>query len=110
MTSPGRAERLWLVIAVATLWTVSVGCAAEVALPVPGLGEVLVPQVAERHADLRRRPRELSCFRRGRLVLIAALCGGHELPLGRFIPEPWPKSLDSVLPLPRARIPLRKAA
>ncbi len=110
MTSPGRAERLWLVIAVATLWTVSVGCAAEVALPVPVLTEVPVPQVASRHAAVGLRPRELSCFRRGRLVLIAALCGGHELPFGRFIPEPWPKSLDRVLPLPRARIPLRKAA
>ncbi len=110
MTSPGRAERLWLVIAVATLWTVSVGCAAEVALPVPVLAEGPVPPMARRHAAVRARPRELSCFRRGRLVLIAALCGGHELPLGQLIPEPWPKSLDSVVPLPRARIPLPKAA
>ena len=110
MTSPGRAERLWLVIAVATLWTVSVGCAAEVALPVPVLFDLPVPQVAQRHAAVRPHRRELSCFRRGRLVLIAALCGGQELPLGRFIPEPWPKSLDSVVLLPRARIPLRKAA
>jgi hypothetical protein len=28
MTDPARAEWLWLVIAVATLWTVAVGCAA----------------------------------------------------------------------------------
>ncbi len=110
MTSPGRAERLWLVIAVATLWTVSVGCAAEVALPLPALVEGPVPRDAQRHAEVRPHRRELSCFRRGRLVLIAALCGGHELPLGRFLPEPWPKSLDSVMPLPRARIPLPKAA
>jgi hypothetical protein len=29
MTDPARAEWLWLIIAVATLWTVAVGCAAE---------------------------------------------------------------------------------
>jgi hypothetical protein len=110
MTSPGRAERLWLVIAVATLWTVSVGCAAEVALPVPVLAELPAQHVARRHASGRPRPREVSCFRRGRLVLIAALCGGQELPLGQLIPEPWPKSLDTGSQLPRARIPLRKAA
>ena len=110
MTSPGRAERLWLVIAVATLWTVSVGCAAEVALPLPALVEGPVPPVARRHAAVGPRRRELSCFRRGRLVLVAALCGGHELPLGQLIPEPWPKSLDTAVSLPRAQIPLPKAA
>src|SRR3712207_1998860 len=110
MTSPGRAERLWLVIAVARVWRGSVGCAAEVALPVPVRAEGPGRPRARRHAEVRPRPRELSCFRRGRLVLIAARCGGHELPLGRLIPEPWPKSLDRVVPLPRARIPLPKAA
>src|ERR671932_2521064 len=80
MTNPGRAERLWLVIAVATLWTVSVGCAAEVALPVAVLAEVPAPQSARGHASPRRQRRAVSCFRRGRLVLIAALCGGQELP------------------------------
>ena len=64
MTSPGRAERLWLVIAVATLWTVSVGCAAEGALPGPVLAEGPVPPMARRHVEVRTRPRELSCFRR----------------------------------------------
>ena len=110
MTSPGRAERLWLVIAVATLWTVSVGCAAEEALPVPVLADLPAQHVARHHTSGRSRRREVSCFRRGRLVLIAALCGGQELPLGQLSPEPWPKSLDSVMQHPHARIPLRKAA
>ena len=110
MTNPARAERLWLVIAVATLWTVSVGCAAEGALPMPVPAELPACPVAHRQGSRRRQRREVSCFRRGRLVLIAALCSGQELPLGQLIPEPWPKSLDTALPLPRARIPLRKAA
>lgn len=29
LTDPARAERLWLAMALATLWTVSVGCLAE---------------------------------------------------------------------------------
>jgi hypothetical protein len=110
MTNPARAERLWLVIAVATLWTVSVGCAAEASLPAPVLADLPAQHVARQRPRVRAAARELSCFRRGRLVLIAALCGGQELPLAQLIPEPWPKSLDTALPLPRARIPLRKAA
>jgi hypothetical protein len=35
MTDPRRAERLWLALAVAPVWVVSVGCAADVALPAP---------------------------------------------------------------------------
>src|SRR5919205_2248610 len=88
-----RAERLWLVIAVATLWTVSVGCQAEVALPAAVLTDLPAQHVARRHSRGRSAARALSCFRRGRLVVIAALCSGEEFPLGRLVPEPWPKSL-----------------
>ncbi|MDQ3901978.1 MAG: transposase [Actinomycetota bacterium] len=110
MHDPARAERLWLVIAVATLWTVSVGCQAEVALPAAVLTDLPAQHVARRHSRGRSAARALSCFRRGRLVLIAALCSGQELPLGRLVPEPWPKSLDTGSWHPRARIPLSKAA
>ena len=36
-TNPARAERLWLALAMATLWTVRVGCQAETARPLPDL-------------------------------------------------------------------------
>ncbi len=110
MTDPARAERLWLVIAVATLWTVSVGCQAEAQLPAAVLADLPAGHVARRRATGRPAGRELSCFRRGRLVLVAALCSGQELPLGRLVPEPWPKSLDTLIWRPRARLPLSKAA
>jgi len=35
MTDPARAERGWLAMALATLWVVRVGCAAEGAHPAP---------------------------------------------------------------------------
>jgi len=40
MLAPARAERLWLARAVATLWTVSVGCQAEVEQPRPQLSQL----------------------------------------------------------------------
>jgi hypothetical protein len=110
MTDPARAERLWLVIAVATVWVVSVGCAAEATLPEAMVADLPVQHVARRTARGRPTGREVSCFRRGRLVLVAALCSGRDLPQGRLIPEPWPKSLATLIWRPRARIPLSKAA
>lgn len=89
MTDPARASRLWLVMAIATLWVVSVGGEADLNLPASSF-EVL-PRLPSSHSPTRRsRPRLLSCFRRGLVVILAALVSGDPLPLGRFIPEPWP--------------------
>lgn len=91
MGAPARAARLWLVLAVATLWVVSVGGAAEQALPASTLAALPPTHVARQRATGRPAPRLLSCFRRGVLVLIAALAGGAvALPLGHLQPEPWP--------------------
>src|ERR671932_2619048 len=90
MTDPARATRLWLAIAVATLWVVSVGGEADATLPVSSLEDLPELHVARRRATGRTRPRLLSCFRRGVLTILAALLQGQPLPLGRFLPEPWP--------------------
>jgi hypothetical protein len=110
MTDPKRAERLWLTLAIATLWTVSVGCQAEARLPVPILSDLPEGHGARRQRSRRRPARPLSCFRRGRLVIVAALCTGQAIPLGQLLPEPWPKSLDTHCQCPLAQTPLRKAA
>jgi hypothetical protein len=111
MSDPARAERLWLAMALATLWVVSLGCQAEMALPVPALEELPEIHIARRRARTERvRPRVLSCFRRGRLLLVAALLNGQELPLGQLVPEAWPKSLDTHIERPLAYRPLQKAA
>ncbi len=95
MTDPARAERLWLAMALATLWVVSVGCAAEVAQPVRQMAALPARHIARQRASGRRAPRTLSCFRRGRLVLVSALLHGDSLPVMQLVPEPWPKSLDT---------------
>jgi hypothetical protein len=78
MTDPARAERMWAALAVATLWLLEVGGAAEAAIRPETVPPSAAP--ARRHG----------VFRRGLAVLWAALIGGG-LPEGRFVPEPWPE-------------------
>ncbi len=90
MVNPQRAERLWLAIAVATLWAVSVGGEVDATLPVSSLEALPETHVARRTATKRSRPRMLSCFARGIITIIGRLIRGDGLVLGRFIPESWP--------------------
>jgi Transposase DDE domain len=90
MTRPDRAARLWLAVAVATLWLLSVGGEAEETIPASTVLDVtaLVPTPPR----LRRatRLRLVSVFRRGWNLILVALLDQAPLPLGRFVPEPWP--------------------
>ncbi len=90
IVDPQRRERFWLVIAIATLWTVSVGGEAEATQPVSGLEHLPETHIARRRATRRSRPRLLSCFRLGVHLILSALITGRPLPLGRFYPQPWP--------------------
>jgi hypothetical protein len=92
MLDPARAERLWLALAVATLWTVSVGCQADATQPRPDLTRLPERHIARQRASQSRPSRSLSCFRRGRLMIVAALCTEQALPLGQVRSEPWPQS------------------
>jgi hypothetical protein len=99
MTDPERASRLWLAMAVATLWVVSVGGAADAAVPASSLEALPLRRVARQslRPQTRSRPRLLSCFRRGVLTILATLLTGQTLPLGRFVPAPWPARPPRVL-------------
>jgi hypothetical protein len=105
MTDPARAERLWLAIAVATLWVVAVGGEADATLPASSLPT----EVEDAHPPARPR-RGLSCFRRGVIVILIALSRQEPLPVGRFIPEPWPESLDTCHRPNQQQLPQQKAA
>jgi hypothetical protein len=95
MTDPQRATRLWLAIAVATLWVVSVGGEAEDSLPASSFDD-LPPSHIARRTTQRARPRLLACFHRGILTILAALLNARPLPLGYFLPMPWPSSPASL--------------
>jgi hypothetical protein len=90
MTDPKRAARLWLAIAVATMWLVSVGGEADDTLSaatLPDLATFLPPPPRSRRATHRRW---VSVFRRGWNLSLAALLNQTPLPRGRWVPEPWP--------------------
>ncbi len=104
MTDPQRAERLWLAIAVATLYLVSIGGQAEVNLPassLPPLSEITSDAETEENlisnsgessledsqSAHSNSTRLLSCFRRGFLSILASVIKGMPLPRGRFLPD-----------------------
>jgi hypothetical protein len=106
MQEARRVERFWLAMAVAQLWSVSVGCQAEEEQHQEPLGESL----PTKHIACRRRKRpaselpagRLSCVVRGRLGLLAALFKAEVLPCGRLLAEAWPQNVASPRKLPSA--------
>jgi hypothetical protein len=92
MTDAGRAERLWLAVAVATLWLVSVGGVAEAAVA------ATVGVLREGGERPRRQRRLHRVFRRGLAVLVAAWVEGQPPPPLAFLPEPWPEPWHELQP------------
>jgi hypothetical protein len=90
MTDPTRASRMWLALAVASLWVVTLGSELETGptdenSDLPDLRALLA---APLQAGQRRRIR---LFRLGWLRLLVQLITARPLPLPRQLaPEPWP--------------------
>lgn len=104
MSDPARVARLWLAMAVATLWMLTLGSQLDVGpgqemLELPDLSAILGVRAAQ-------RPRTLRLFRLGWLWLLVQLIEGQELPLPRrLLPEPWPdipERLELLLPHQKA--------
>ena len=90
MTEPQRAARLWLAVAVATLWLLCVGGSAEETIPPSTLPDVSAALAEQRRQRRATRLRLVSIFRRGWITILVALLRQAPLPLGAFLPEPWP--------------------
>ena len=109
MRDPDRAARLWLAVAVATLWLLSVGEVADETIPVSTLLDV-TGMCPERPRTRRAtRLRLVSVFRQGWVTLLVALLRHEPMPQGRFVPEPWPvvppleeEVPDPVMGMPKA--------
>ena len=113
MTDPGRASRLWLALAVATVWQVSVGSVVE--LGGPGLEGAAAGSAGELPAltalvGTKGRGRRLRLARLGGLWVLVCLLTARPLPLPQqLVPEPWPnvpQRLDLPLPQHPARSPV----
>lgn len=94
MTHPDRAARLWLAIAVATLWLVSVGGAADADDTVPLLDTLDFALPTSRRSRRATRLRLVAVFRRGWMLILVAFLHRSPLPAAPFIPEPWPALHD----------------
>src|SRR5713226_4953784 len=90
MSHPERAARLWLAVAVATLWLLSVGEAADETVPASTLLDVTALCPERPRTRRATRLRLVSVFRQGWVRLLVALLRQDPLPAGRFVPEPWP--------------------
>jgi hypothetical protein len=107
MNAPDRAARLWLAVAVATLWLLSVGGAADATIPTSTLLDVtgLCPERPRTRRATRLRL--VSVFRQGWVRLLVALRRQDPLPEGRLVPEPWPTvpPLEEVTSEPPVALP-----
>jgi DDE family transposase len=103
MRHASNVERLWLALAVAQLWGVSLGCQAEVEREELWQHNEPGASLPQRHIACKRRkrpagqlpPRRLSCVVRGKLVLIATLFLSQTLPVGILQAEVWPETMTA---------------
>lgn len=106
MLDPERAERLWLALAVSTLWVVGVGSQAEMSRPAKHPEQFPPTHVARQttgRGTKGPRGRDLSCVTRGRLCLLAAVWLGQDWPAAAWWPEAWPDDFPPARPLPTGR-------
>jgi hypothetical protein len=85
---------------VATLGLLSVGGEAEETIPVSTVPDVTAVVPGQPRTRRATRLRLVSVFRRGWTLILVALLDHAPLPLGRFVPEPWP-----AVPVPEQQTP-----
>jgi hypothetical protein len=84
LLDPNRAERLWLAIAVATLWMVILGGDADNSSPPLPLEQLPSPHRTFSSPLAQNRLRQLSCFLQGLLTLTANLLNNIPIHLHRW--------------------------
>jgi hypothetical protein len=91
-SEPQRAARLWLAVVVATLGLLRVGGRAAETLPVGTLLPLPADGLPVSRPRRATQLRLVRVFRPGWITILMALCNQRRLPLGRFVPEPWPQT------------------
>ena len=116
MERASSVERLWLAMALAQLWCVSLGCQAEAEFEAACLQSEPGASLPERHIARQRRTRvvgqlparRLSCVVRGRLVLLALQYQSEPFPVGILRAEPWPQTLTAPQKQPKPSVVKKK--
>ena len=87
MSDPDRATRLWLALAVATLWVVSVGGELDAKLQKCDLSHLPLTHIARKTKTHSFQTRKISCFARGIMNVLATLINQRPISLGSLIPS-----------------------
>ena len=91
MTAPDRAARLWLAVAVATVWMRRVGSALEGGPPPAGTEVPALRPLVGAMVAMPGRPRRLRLLRLGWVWCLVCQITTGGLPLPQpLVPEPWP--------------------
>ena len=98
--TPDRAARLWLAVAVATLGLLRVGGEADETIPASTVPAVTALAPTSSRTRRATRLRLVRVCRRGGHRSLGALLDHAPLPLGRFVPDPWP-----AVPVPEEAAP-----
>jgi hypothetical protein len=87
LREPARAERIWLAMAIATLWTVTVGSEGQ-QHPSKQFNDQPNPNYRiNSKSELRQQPRKMSCFLQGLINIIADLVCGKGIYLKGLFPR-----------------------
>jgi hypothetical protein len=103
MQRASGVERLWLALALAQLWCVSLGCQAEAQQaelflhqePGASLSEKPIAKLRRKRPRGQRPVRRLSCVVRGRLLLLALQFQSEPLPVGILRAEAWSETMTA---------------
>lgn len=94
VTDPARAERQWLILALATLRLTAIGAQATPSLPERGLPVTTTPS----------SPQRLSLLRRGMVIMLAALVLSLSWPQHGLQHHLWPGAHQIRRPVPASRL------
>lgn len=88
LREPARAERIWLAMAVATLWTVTMGT-EQLEQSSSRLDDMAIfPQQEPQKSELKKTIRNISVFLLGLINIIADLLCGKGISLNSLCPQP----------------------
>lgn len=87
LRKPSRAERIWLAMAVATLWTVTLGSDEQRHLSTTLNEKQIIPDELKQKSELKKPLRSISCFLQGLINVIADLLCGKGISLNGLYPQ-----------------------
>ncbi len=87
LRDPQRAERLWLAMAVATLWTITMGSDEHTHVQKRLKDQGIADDEYEQKSELKNSNRNISCFLLGLINIIADLLCGKGISLHNLFPQ-----------------------